>query len=74
MNHINQKNWLEEQLKQFKLFVPFCPTDELSPLLREMQQMMFRIEQIRTMTFEEKCKQVLVQYETKQSKLNFRTV
>ena len=70
MNHITQKNWLEERLRQYKLFVPFCPTDSLSMLMAEMQVIIFRIEEIRKMPFEEKLQQVIVNFDTKQSKMN----
>lgn len=43
-------------------------------LLSEMQVIVARIEKIRDMSYEEKQQQVLVQYETKQSKLNDKFV
>lgn len=74
MNHITQKNWLEKRLKIYKDYVPFCPNDSLQNLIREMQVTMNRIESIRLMPVDELMKEVPCQYETKQSKSNFKTI
>jgi hypothetical protein len=73
MNHITQMNALEKQLKSFKNFVPFCSNDSLQELLIEMQRTVNRIENIRAMRVDKMVQEVIFQYETKQSKSNFKT-
>ena len=73
MNHITQMNALEKQLKLYKDYVKICPNDNLLKLMKEILKILTRIEQIRTMYFHEKKKEVVFQYETKQSKSNFKT-
>lgn len=74
MNAITQKNRLEMRLKDFKNFVPYCPNDSLQKLLSEMYKITMQIDKIREMTFEKMCEEVHFQYETKQSKINYRTI
>lgn len=73
MNHITQMNALEKRLKSFKNFVPFCSNDSLAELLIEIQRTVNRIENIRAMRVDKMVQQVVFQYETKQSKSNFKT-
>lgn len=73
MNAITQKNRLEMRLKDYKDFIPLCPNDSLPKLLSEMYKITMRIDKIREMTFEKMCEEVPCQYETKQSKINYRT-
>ena len=74
MNAISQKNRLEMRLKDLKDFIPFCPNDSLPKLLSEMYKITIRIENIREMTFDKMLEEVPCYYETKQSKINFRTI
>ena len=74
MNHITQRNQLEIQLKNYKDFMPLCPPDSLPKLVNEMMKIHFRLEKIREFTMEELVEKVDYQYETKQSKTNFKTV
>jgi len=74
MNAITQRNKLEIQLKGFKDFVPFCPSDGLLKLISEMARIYLRIENLKEFP---ECKlkaEVAFYYETKQSKSNFKTV
>lgn len=74
MNCITQKNRLEMRLKDYKEFMPYCPNDSLPKLLSEMYKISLRIDKIREMSFEKMLEEVPVQYETKQSKINYRTI
>lgn len=74
MNHITQRNQLEIQLKNYKDFMPLCPSDSLPKLVNEMMKIHCRLEKIREFTLEELVEKVDYQYETKQSKTNFKTV
>lgn len=74
MNHITQRNQLETQLKSYKDFMPLCPPDSLPKLVNEMMKIHCRLEKIREFTMEELVLKVDYQYETKQSKANFKTV
>lgn len=74
MNHITQRNWLEQQLKSYKDFVPFCPNDSLPQLLEEMNKIHSRIEKIKELDFDKLLVNVPFYYETKQSKVNFKTI
>lgn len=73
MNHIRQRNQLEERLKSYKDFMPDCPFDSMPKLVKEMIRIHDRIETIREFTIDKLVKQIEFQYETKQSKLNFKT-
>lgn len=73
MNHIRQRNLLEERLKSYKDFMPLCSNDAMPKLLQEMNRIHARIETIKEYTLDQLVQPVTVQYETKQSKLNFKT-
>lgn len=74
MNLITQRNRLEVQLNNYRDFVPFCPSSKLLPLLNEMIKIHFRIEKIKEYNLEELMKEVPFYFETKQSKINFKTI
>jgi hypothetical protein len=74
MNHITQRNALEMQLKSYKDFVPMCPNDSLPKLLGEISKIHSRIEKIKELDFDKLIIHVPWYYETKQSKLNFKTL
>lgn len=69
-----QRNKLEVQLKNYKDFVPFCPSDGLLKLMGEMAQIYFRIEKLKEYSENRITEEVPYYFETKQSKSNFRTV
>lgn len=74
MNAITQRNKLEIQLKGFKDFVPFCPSDGLLKLINEMARIYLRIEKLKEYSKSKLLQEVPFYFETKQSKTNFRTV
>jgi hypothetical protein len=74
MNHIRQRNHLEIQLKNFKDYVPLCPNDSLPKLLQEITKIQNRLEKIREFTIDQLLQDVTVVEDTKQSKINFRTI
>lgn len=74
MNAISQRNKLEIQLKGFKDFVPFCPSDGLLKLMSEMARIYLRIEKLREYSEGELSQEVPFYFETKQSKINFKTI
>lgn len=74
MNHITQRNQLENQLKNFKDFMPLCPPESVPKLVNEMMKIHCRLEKIREFTLEELVVKVDCYFETKQSKSNFKTV
>ena len=49
----------------------YCPRDSFLKLSAEMLKIYERIEQIKLMDAQESRKEVFVQYETKQSRVNF---
>ena len=71
MNHVTQLNRLQKQLQSYKDFMPICCTDDIPQLMREIQRICNRIKTISNMNFDEAVKEVVIQYETKQSKVNF---
>lgn len=73
MNHIRQRNLLEERLKSYKEFMPLCSFDAMPKLVQEMTRIHARIETIKEYTIDQLVQPVTVQYETKQSKMNFKT-
>lgn len=74
MNHISQRNRLEMQLQRYMYFMAYCPRDSFLKLSNEMIKIYERIEQLKIIDNEQSRKQVIFQYETKQSKLNFKTI
>ena len=74
MNEISQRNKLEIQLKKYKDFVPFCPEYGLQKLLSEMLKIHSRIEKIKEYNLSKLNQEVPYYFETKQSKLNFKTI
>ena len=74
MNATTQRNKLEAQLKGFKDFVPFCPADGLLKLMGEMAQIYFRIEKLKEYSENRITEEVPYYFETKQSKINFKTI
>lgn len=74
MNHIRQRNQLEIQLKNYRDFMPLCPPDSFPKLVHEMMKIHCRIEKIKEFTLEQLVEDVVFQYETAQSKSNFKTI
>lgn len=74
MNHITQLNALQKQMKFYTDFIPFCPKNSLIKLMKEILKINARIEILQAMRVDELVKDVVVFYETKQSKENFKTL
>jgi hypothetical protein len=74
MNHISQRNKLEVRLKNYKDFTGLCPPDSFPKLVQEMMKIHCRIEKIRSLRVPELMEEVEFQFETKQSKMNFKTI
>lgn len=74
MNHISQRNRLEARLKSYMDFTPYCPRDSFLKLSNEMVKISERLDKIKCMSLDELVKEVPSYYDTKQSKLNFKTV
>lgn len=74
MNHISQRNQLEMQSKRYANFMKICPSNSVVKLAKEITKIQARISIIRNMDYQQLSKTVVVQYETKQSKLNFKTL
>ena len=71
MNHITQLNRLSERLKSYKDFMPYCPNSKVHKLSLEMNKIVSRIEKLNQLDFTEMVQEVHIDFEVKQSKLNF---
>jgi len=74
MNHIRQLNRLEIRLKSYLNFMPYCPRDSFLKLSNEIVKISDRIDIINRMSLSESLEEVTSYYDTKQSKINFKTV
>ncbi len=74
MNHIMQRNILELQLKKYMDFLEICPTSDIEKLVVEMLKLNGRIQKLKELNGDELLNKVEFFYETKQSKLNFKTL
>ena len=74
MNAITQRNILDSQLKSYINFMLDCPRDSFSKLSNEMIKIINRLDQIKCMGLKDLMKEVPCYYETKQSKMNYKTL
>lgn len=74
MKVTSQRNKLEVQLKNYKNYVPFCSADGLLKLMVEMAKIHLRIEKLKECTESKLKEDVPYYFETKQSKINFKTL
>ena len=74
MNSVSQRNKLEVQLRNYKDYVPFCSADGLLKLIGEIAKIILRIENLRECPQSKQKENIPFYYETKQSKLNFKTI
>ena len=74
MKHIFQLRRLQETLKLYQNYVPFCKEDELPNIIIEIGKLINRIETLKSMSIEELNKEVVFYFETKQSKINFKSI
>lgn len=73
MNHITQRNKLDFLLKSYTDFMKTCPSGSVVKLAKEITRLQARISIIRMMDYHHLHEPVIVQYETKQSKINKST-
>lgn len=74
MNHISQLNKIEIRLRSYIDFMPYCPRDSFLKLSNEIVKINNRIDIINRMSLSESLQEVISDYDTKQSKINFKTV
>lgn len=74
MNHISQRNQLEIQIRSYVNFMKECPSNSVIKLSKEITKLQARISIIKMMDYQHLKETVVVQFETKQSKSNFKTV
>lgn len=74
MNHISQRNQLEIRMRSYARFMKICPDRSVIKLAKEITKLQARISIIKMMDYQHLQETVVVQFETKQSKSNFKTV
>ena len=74
MNHVTQLRNLKKELKSYIDFMPLCPDYNRLKLMREIYKIMMRIDKINDLMVDELVQNVVFYYETKQSKMNFKTI
>lgn len=71
INHIEQRQELENLLELYKAYVPFLIGYRIKKLTLEMIKISDRLELLNEMKFDELLKPIAYDYDTKQSKINF---
>lgn len=74
MNHINQRNKLDKQVSYYVAFLKIANRSQSIKICKEIAKLSSRIELIDLMPFPEQIKKLDEHFETKQSKLNFKTI
>lgn len=74
MNHISQRNQLEILQRKYVKFMSICPDKDVVKLAKEIIKIENRITIIREMSLNKLMQSLVVDFETKQSKLNFKTI
>lgn len=74
MNHISQRNQLEIRMRSYARFMKICPDGSVIKLAKEITKLQARISIIKMMDYQHLQETVVVQFETKQSKSNFKTL
>lgn len=74
MNQITQRNKLDKQLSSYVAFLKIANRSQSVKLCKEIAKLSSRIELIDLMPFPEQSKKLDEYFETKQSKLNFKTI
>jgi hypothetical protein len=74
MNHISQRNQLEMRIKDYVKFMKLCPDRSVVKLAKEITRLQARVAIIKMMDYQHLHESTVVYFETKQSKLNFKTV
>lgn len=74
MNHINQRNKLDKQITDYVGFLKIANRSQSVKLCKEIAKLSSRIELIDLMPFPNQIQKLDVYFETKQSKMNFKTI
>lgn len=74
MTPINQRNSLDKQISNYVRFMKICPTNQVVKLAKEISRLQARVSVIRNMEHEQLHTDVPFFFETKQSKMNFKTI
>lgn len=73
MNHISQRNKLEKQVSSYVAFLKIANRSQSVKLSKEIAKLSSRIDTIDQMPYPDQIKTLDEHFETKQSKLNFKT-
>lgn len=74
MNHISQRNKLEKQVSSYVAFLKIANRSQSVKLSKEIAKLSSRIDTIDQMPYSDQIKTLDEHFETKQSKLNFKTI
>lgn len=74
MKHIFQLRRLQKTLKLYQNYVPYCSEDSLPKMIIEIGKLINRIETLKSMNIEELNEKAVFYFETKQSKINFKSI
>jgi len=74
MNHVTQRNKLDKQISGYVGFLKIANRGQSLKLCREITKLQDRIDVIDMMPYPDQIKTLDEHFETKQSKLNFKTI
>ena len=74
MNHINQRNKLDKQISSYVDFLKIATRSQSVTICKEIAKLSSRIELIDLMPFPNQIQKLDEYFETKQSKMNFKTI
>jgi len=74
MNHVTQRNKLDKQISSYVGFLKIANRGQSLKLCREIIKLQDRIDLIDMMPYPNQIKKLDEHFETKQSKLNFKTI
>lgn len=74
MNNIHQRNFFDKQISNYVAFLKIATRSQAIKISKEIVKLSNRISVIEDMGWLEQKKEVPTYFETKQSKLNFKTI
>jgi len=74
MNNIHQRNFFDKQISSYVAFLKIATRSQAIKISKEIVKLSNRISVIEDMGWLEQKKEVPAYYETKQSKMNFKTI
>jgi hypothetical protein len=74
MNHINQRNALEKQITDYVRVIKIGTRTQVIKLSKEIAKLSARITTIEEMSYADQKQELDFHFETKQSKMNFKTI